>query len=469
MADDALRGFREGAHEVDCHSWNEDKCGGAPRTRCSSRASTRAPSSGAASGTSTRQTSPRRLSRQTTPRSGVCVPALGLPPAPPCRRGHVLGAGWRPATAGDGGFASALARASASAVRAACRTSAGGDSMASEVGGSVAAPCGNAPSASSKGPAALPPQLPQHWRRPQSGSKSEPRRPSSSYATTGGQGTSSRRPASRQPRKPAESQDEPNEEQMVLARSLAKTCAAMGNSRKKEGKNGWGSPECIAEVMCRLGLQKWQKRSSRPEDDDGSALDEDEAVIRGLQKLKQLRQGKLVSPLAALAGEVFSAYDADGDGRLNVGELGALLRDHGVDINYSKAEEAIRMAVEIDGVGAGSEGSVPSIGREEFARLVVSGTEQYRGYSEGARIVLRSIFDVYADAFGHLTPVRCADLLAAAGRAPKSKKESQELGHVIASCRGDQRPGPLNFDEFLTLSFRLNLEEAAENLLRRRR
>merc|ERR1712232_957034 len=190
-----------------------------------------------------------------------------------------------------------------------------------------------------------------------------------------------------------------------------------------------------------------------------------EEVRRGLHKLKQLRQGKLVSPLAQLAGEVFTAYDADGDGRLNVGELGALLRDHGVDVNYAKAEEAIQMANGSE--GASSNSGVMSIGREEFARLVVSGTEQYRGYSEGARLVLKSIFDVYADSMGLLTAPRCADLLAAAGRAPKSKKESQELGHIIASCRADQRPGPLSFDEFLTLAFRLSLEESAEELLGR--
>lgn len=229
----------------------------------------------------------------------------------------------------------------------------------------------------------------------------------------------------------------------------------------------WAEDEnSLSEVMGRRGLPGWPPLHWTKQTDAAGIANEqvtpvnkiDALTEQKLARLKLLEAGKMVSPIASLTNELFNAYDKDGDGRLSVGELGSFLRDHGVHLDYTSAHMALEWA-------AGEEGA-NSIGRDEFAKLVVKGTLEGKGYPEESKQTLRLIFDRFADCTGLLKPARCWDLLAQAGHVPRTHKESQELGQVIAHCRVEQVPGPLSFDEFLTLAMRLQLEDHAEDVFK---
>lgn len=146
--------------------------------------------------------------------------------------------------------------------------------------------------------------------------------------------------------------------------------------------------------------------------------------------------------------EVLSHYDVDKDGRLSAEELGSMLRDQGMCLDYSGAARVL-------GLIAGS--SVKSVGFEEFGNCVMRMVEKRRGSGGEAIEVLRCAFRSYdANKSGLLEVPEYTQLLNHLGRRPHTEEEWAQQGAAVASCRWDTVPGPLNFDEFVVLARKIN-------------
>lgn len=149
--------------------------------------------------------------------------------------------------------------------------------------------------------------------------------------------------------------------------------------------------------------------------------------------------------------EVFSHYDVDKDGRLSSWELASMLRDHGMCLDFSAASRVMGL---IAGPG------VQRISLEEFGRSVISVVEKRRGSGGQAGEVLQCVFRSYdANKSGLLEVPEYTQFLAHLGRRPRTKDEWEEQGTLVASCRGDSQPAPLNFPEFVVLVRKVNAGE----------
>lgn len=149
--------------------------------------------------------------------------------------------------------------------------------------------------------------------------------------------------------------------------------------------------------------------------------------------------------------ESFSHYDVDKDGRLSAWELASMLRDNGMCLDYSAASRILEL---IAGPG------VKTIGSEELARLVVSVVDKRRGSGGEAGEVLQSVFRSYdGNNSGMLEVPEYTQFLHHLGRRPRTKEEWEDQGSLVACCRGDGQPGPLNLQEFVILARKVNAGE----------
>lgn len=148
---------------------------------------------------------------------------------------------------------------------------------------------------------------------------------------------------------------------------------------------------------------------------------------------------------------VFDRYDVDRDGTLGVVEFGALLCDNQVDVDYATACQAVELVAGPAAKGVSFEG---------FRALIAHAkNEQEERLEDDTSSLLRDVFDAYdMNRSGRLEVGEYARLLADLGRAPKTKRESEELGELIASCRNAGAPGPLSFQEFLEFAWRIESE-----------
>lgn len=148
-------------------------------------------------------------------------------------------------------------------------------------------------------------------------------------------------------------------------------------------------------------------------------------------------------PGGVFSPDIFSHYDVDHNGRLSVGELGALLRNHGMCIDYVGACRMMELIV-----GANAQ----SVDRKEFMRGIVRLVQKRRGTAGEAVEVLQCVFKSYdLDKSGFLDAQEYTRLLSDLGHEPKTQQNWEDQNLLISSCRKDGFSGPLDFQEFVVL------------------
>lgn len=173
---------------------------------------------------------------------------------------------------------------------------------------------------------------------------------------------------------------------------------------------------------------------------------------------RSLQQGKAPSIREIHACQAFCSYDVDRDGQLSLAEFGQLLRDQNVAVNHDGAIRALEMVA-----GPGEKG----LRLENFLALIKESVGVQQGYSEREVKTLQEVFDAYdANSSGFLEAREYSALFADLGMAPTTKQASQSLGELIASCRADSKPGPVNFTEFLALARRIDGDFESETFFR---
>jgi len=146
--------------------------------------------------------------------------------------------------------------------------------------------------------------------------------------------------------------------------------------------------------------------------------------------------------------EVFKHYDVDRDGLLCAAELGSLLRDHGMCLDYSGASRILELIA-----GSGARG----INAKDFPRSVMHVVEKRRGSGGEAAEVLQCVFGSYdANKSGMLEVPEYTLLLNHLGRRPKKDHEWADQNLLVSSCRRDASPGPLTFQEFVVLARKIS-------------
>eukprot|EP00931_Biecheleriopsis_adriatica_P039372 TRINITY_DN22518_c0_g1_i1.p1 TRINITY_DN22518_c0_g1~~TRINITY_DN22518_c0_g1_i1.p1 ORF type:complete len:438 (-),score=78.13 TRINITY_DN22518_c0_g1_i1:33-1313(-) len=143
---------------------------------------------------------------------------------------------------------------------------------------------------------------------------------------------------------------------------------------------------------------------------------------------------------------------------LGVAELGRLLREHRIALDYGARCRIIELAA-----GQGAQ----NIDFRAFAKLVEataqSATEaqerqpharrcrsKARQPEEVALAVVRAVFNSYDFSRNcELAREDCMRLLRDRGQVPRTLQESKDLSHQLAFCREDGLPGPLSFPEFM--------------------
>lgn len=148
-------------------------------------------------------------------------------------------------------------------------------------------------------------------------------------------------------------------------------------------------------------------------------------------------------PGGLFSQEIFSHYDVDHNGRLSVGELGALLRSHGMGIDYVGAGRMMELIAGAD---------AQSVDRAEFTRGVLRLVQKRRGTGGEAIEVLHCVFRSYdLDKSGLLDIQEYTQLLSHLGHVPKRKSDWEDQDMLVSSCRKDGLSGPLDFQEFVVL------------------
>lgn len=151
-----------------------------------------------------------------------------------------------------------------------------------------------------------------------------------------------------------------------------------------------------------------------------------------------------------LAQDVFERYcsgvGSNSGARLGSAELGRLLRDFHINLDYQGRCHALELA---SGRGAQS-ADFPA-----FLRLVAAaagGPHMQRpglAQDEAASAVLQAVFHSYdTNHSGRLEREECMRLLTDCGKAPQTVEQSQEICRKLALCRNDGLPGALDFGEF---------------------
>jgi len=173
---------------------------------------------------------------------------------------------------------------------------------------------------------------------------------------------------------------------------------------------------------------------------------------------RSLQQGKAPSIREIQACQAFCSYDVDGDGQLSLSEFGQLLHDQNLAVDYDEAIQALEKVA-----GPGERG----LQLESFLGLIEESVEEQQGYSGSEVLTLQAVFDAYdANSSGYLEAREYSALFSDLGLAPSSRQESQSLGDLIASCRPDSKPGPINFTQFLSLARRIDGDFDAETFFR---
>ncbi|CAE8666199.1 unnamed protein product [Polarella glacialis] len=162
----------------------------------------------------------------------------------------------------------------------------------------------------------------------------------------------------------------------------------------------------------------------------------------------KLSSGEAPDTFELWAVETFRQWDKDGDGKLSVLELGTMLRSQGIHLDYEAARRALELVA-----GPGATGLRLSGFLKLVAQPRATATVHVHGCSEDRVSLLQRVFAAYdTNRTGRLETVEVSTLLSDLGRVPRTRSESQELSLLIASCRKDELPGPLSFDEFLLLA-----------------
>ncbi|CAE8612049.1 unnamed protein product [Polarella glacialis] len=162
----------------------------------------------------------------------------------------------------------------------------------------------------------------------------------------------------------------------------------------------------------------------------------------------KLSSGEAPDTFELWAVETFRQWDKDGDGKLSVLELGTMLRSQGIHLDYEAARRALELVA-----GPGATGLRLSGFLKLVAQPRATATVHVHGCSEDRVSLLQRVFAAYdTNRTGRLETVEVSALLSDLGRVPRTRSESQELSLLIASCRKDELPGPLSFDEFLLLA-----------------
>eukprot|EP00746_Dinoflagellata_sp_MGD_P125090 gnl/MRDRNA2_/MRDRNA2_59784_c0_seq1.p1 gnl/MRDRNA2_/MRDRNA2_59784_c0~~gnl/MRDRNA2_/MRDRNA2_59784_c0_seq1.p1 ORF type:complete len:641 (+),score=146.64 gnl/MRDRNA2_/MRDRNA2_59784_c0_seq1:133-2055(+) len=165
---------------------------------------------------------------------------------------------------------------------------------------------------------------------------------------------------------------------------------------------------------------------------------------------------QLASPDVQAARKAFLSYDLDGNGSLDAGEFGKLLRDQGVDVSYQEALEASRT------VSGQKDGTVDfDAFKNLFARAQKEENKEAQGrhgFSADEADLLRAVFDKYDVTHNQkLEGFELARFLQDIGKAPGSSEEQRSLRQQLEQARGGVL-GPLTFKHFLAFVRLLDME-----------
>lgn len=151
------------------------------------------------------------------------------------------------------------------------------------------------------------------------------------------------------------------------------------------------------------------------------------------------------------ACEAFVKYDTNRDGQLSLQEFGELILERGLATDHGEARKVIDAAT-----GEGEE----SVDVEGYVRFSANIKSRLHGYSRDETLLMQSVFDQYdKNRSGLLEASEYTALLTDLGRVPRTRQDSEHLGTLIAACRQDGSLGPMRFDEFLALAWRIDNDD----------
>lgn len=166
---------------------------------------------------------------------------------------------------------------------------------------------------------------------------------------------------------------------------------------------------------------------------------------------------RLFAGRGLLARDVFEQYcsgpaPTEGPRFLGAMELGRLLRDNHVDLDYLGRCRALQLACGHAAQAADHAAFLRLVAATSTGTQPPSSRRRSPPREEAAVALVQAVFNSYdTDRSGLLERDECLELLADCGKAPRTAEQTKRVCELLSQCRRDGLPGALDFEEFQTL------------------